>query len=152
MAITTGNLLTDPDAQSFISVADADAYLMPEQRIAWDLATNTAREAALVTASRWLASTMAWRSDLLAYAMPAADLVRIGQVTARLAVEALSTDLYAATVTGKTIKRAKAGSAEVEYADDAHRAQAAGRLWPWLLPMLGGLIGNSGALRRVVRA
>ena len=79
MAITTGDLLTDTQVQSFISVIDADAYLAPEQRLVWDIATNTAREAALVQASRWLVATYRLRP------LDAHGLVRIGHIAARLA-------------------------------------------------------------------
>lgn len=148
MAITTGNLLTDPAAQSFISIADADAYLAPEQRFAWDIAENTAREAALVQASRWLAGAMQWQPVMLT---PGADLAQVGKVAARLAVEALSVDLYAATDTTKQVQSMSAGSVSITYRAGA-RADAAGRAWPWLMPMLAGLIVNSGALRKVIRA
>lgn len=147
MALIVGNLLTDPAAQSFISVAAADAYLMPERHEAWDLAGDDRREAALVQASRWLAGAYDFRP------LDFAQMIRLGQVAARLAVEMLSSrkaSLFAGTDTAKAIKTAKAGSAEITY-QDGLKADAAGMAWPWLKPMLAGLI-VSGNLVRVFRA
>lgn len=147
MAITVGNLLSDPAAQSFISVVDADNYLAPEQRFGWDTADNAAREAGLVQASRWLAASMQWQPSMLAVST---DLTRVGQVAARLAVEALTNDLYAATDTTAQVQSERVGSVGVTYFAP-NRAQAAGRIWPWLLPMLSGLVSNGSAARPVVR-
>ena len=68
MAITVGNLLTDPAAQSFISLVDADDYLAPEQNTAWDLARNDQREAAL---EREHAAALARMQDAVASAKAA---------------------------------------------------------------------------------
>lgn len=145
MAIKVGNLLTDPAAQSFISVVDADDYLAPEQNMAWDVARNDQREAALVRASRWLVGAYRFLP------LDDAGLTQIGRVTARLAAETLTlqgdiqTDvrpLFAGTDTRKVVKSVKAGSVDITYAD-ALKADAAGMAWPWLRPMLAGLIASS---------
>lgn len=136
MAIITGDLLTDPAAQSFISVEDADAYLAPEQRHAWDVARNDQREAALVQASRWLVAVYRLRP------LDAVGLVRVGQVVARLAAETLaegSLNLFKGVNTSKVIKSVKSGSVDVVY-QDTLKADAAGRAWSWLDPMLLGLL------------
>ena len=136
MALNVGNLLTDPAAQSFISLVDADNYLAPEQRYAWDIARNDQREAALVQASRWLVAAYRLRP------LDDTGLVRIGHVVARLAAETLadgSLNLFAGTNTTKAIKSVKAGSVDVTY-QDALKADAAGRAWSWLEPMLFGLV------------
>lgn len=150
MPLTVGNLLADPAAQSFIGVAEADAYLAPEQRRAWDLATNTAREAALVQASRWLAGTMEWRADLFTERALATDLAQVGTVAARLAVEALSVDLWAATDTAGQVQSERVGPVAMTYFK-AGRADAAGKVWPWLRPMLAGLV-TSGSTTWLMRA
>lgn len=153
MAITVGNLLTDPAAQSFISLVDADDYLAPEQNTAWDIARNDQREAALVRASRWLVGAYRF--------LPLDDtgLVQIGRVAARLAAETMTLHgdsdttvrpLFAGTDTGKVVKSATAGSVAVTY-QDGIRADAAGMAWPWLKPMLAGLI-RSGVTVPVLRA
>lgn len=136
MALTVGNLLTDPAAQSFISVADADAYLMPERIEAWDLARSDRREAALVQASRWLAATYRFRP------LDSAGLVRLGHVAARLAGETIGKPMFAGINTAKAIKSAGAGSAQITFRDDL-KADAAGLAWPWLKPMLAGLVHGS---------
>lgn len=136
MAIITGDLLTDPAAQSFISVEDADAYLAPERRHAWDVAQDDQREAALVQASRWLGVAYRLRP------LDSVGLIRIGHVVARLAAETLaegSLNLFTGTNTSKVIKSVKAGSVDVVY-QDALKADAAGRAWPWLDSMLFGLV------------
>lgn len=136
MAIITDDLLTNPAAQSFISLEDADAYLAPEQRHAWDAAPNDQREAALVQASRWLVAAYRLRP------LDAVGLVRVGHIVARLAAETLaegSLNLFTGTNTAKAIKSIKAGSVDVVY-QDTLKADAAGRAWSWLDPMLSGLL------------
>lgn len=148
MTIVVGNLLRDAEAQSFVSVADADAFLAPEMRTAWQEATTEAKEAALVRASRWLAGAFTWRNTWL----ESADLRRVGDATARLAVEALTVDLYAADEPGAAIKREKFEGIEFEYRDARPSGVgAAGRSWPWLPGMLSGLV-QGGALLRVTRS
>ena len=146
MSVSVGNLLRDPEAQSFISLADADAYLAPEARTAWTGATDAAREAALVSASRWLAGAFGWRRHDLGDD----DLRLVGFAAARLAVDALTLDLHASEDMAGAVKRERVGPVEVEYRDRMS-AQAAGRRWPWLVPMLGGLV-QGGAMRTVRRA
>lgn len=142
MPLIVGNLLADPSANSFISLADADAYLAVEGNAQWAAASVEAKEAALVNASRWLAVSLTWCSPNLSDA----DLVRVGRAAARLAVEALTVDLWSGEVIGKTAKRYKAGSVEVEYQDTKtiRGAQAGGKSFPWVYPMLSGLLCGGG--------
>ena len=153
MALIVGNLLTDLAAQSFISLVDADDYLAPEQNTAWDIARNDQREAALVRASRWLVGAYRFLP------LDDARLVQIGRVAARLAAETMTLQgdsdttvrpLFAGTDTGKVVKSATAGSVSVTY-QDGIKADAAGMAWPWLKPMLAGLI-RSGNTVPVLRA
>lgn len=153
MAITVGNLLTDPAAQSFISLQEADDYLAPEQNTAWDIARNDQREAALVRASRWLVGAYRFLP------LDDAGLMQMGRVAARLAAETLvlqgDTDtgvrpLFAGTDTGAVVASERVGPVAVTYATGV-RADAAGMAWPWLKPMLSGLI-QSGATSFLVRA
>lgn len=157
MALIVGNLLTTPAATSFISLADAVAYLEAEAAGAgvgtpmgdWLVSGFDVQEATLARASRWMAISLPWcRND-----MQAADLVAIGHVAARLAVQALNVDLWAAPEVGKDAKRYKAGSVEVEYhsATAARGAQAGGRRFPWAYPMLKGLLCGTGGQHDVVR-
>lgn len=136
MAVNVGNLLTDPAAQSFISAADAAAYLEAEGNAAWSAADVVAQEAALVRASRWMAGALKWYKTELT----TEELTRVGQVAARIAVDALSVDLYAAADTRGDLKRVKADTVEIEWAGAASSYQAGGRSWPWLMAMLSGLV------------
>ena len=149
MALIVGNLLTDPAATSFISTADALAYLMAEGNANWITEDEARQEATLIAASRWMAVSLPWcRDDLTA-----AELARVGYVAARLAVQALTVDLWAAPDVGKDAKRYKAGSVEVEYhsATAARGAQAGGTRFPWAYPMLKGLLCGTGGQHDVVR-
>ena len=96
MALSGGNLLTDPAANSFISLADADTYLGAGANSAWAAADVASKEAALVNASRWMAVSLAWCDNALADA----DLARVGHAAARMAVEALTVDLWASDAVG----------------------------------------------------
>lgn len=133
MTIAVGDLTVDPTAQSFISLADADAYLGPEQDVAWNTSAPETQEAALIAASRWLALSYRWRP------LTEGDLIRVGRIAARLAKETINRPIFAGTDVAKVIKTAKAGSAEITY-QDAVRPDAAGLSWPWLRGMLDGLI------------
>ena len=144
MALIVGNLLTDPAAQSFISLADADDYLGIEQNNAWNLARSDQQEAALVRASRWLVGAYRFLP------LDTAGLVQIGRVAARLAAESMDKPLFAGTDTRKAVQSLSAGSVSITYAG-AMRADAAGMAWPWLKPMLAGLV-QSGATTFVMRA
>ncbi|RJL08418.1 DnaT-like ssDNA-binding protein [Paracoccus siganidrum] len=148
MPLVVGNLLIDPEANSFISLADADAYLEAEGAGAWQAAPTEAKEAALVNASRWMAVSLNWcHKDL-----SDEELIVVGRAAARLAVQALTVDLWAPENVGKDAKRYKAGSVEVEYQNRRPVAGpvAAGKRFPWLLPMLGSLI-SSGTSRWLLR-
>lgn len=144
MAIVVGDLLSDTDVQSFISVADADAYLAPEARAAWEGATAAQKEAALVVASRWLAFTFVWDVTEL----DADELVQVGRVAARVAVEALSRDLMAPYDPATAVKSERVGPISIVYRD----IRSASLVWPWLVPMLTGLVAPAGAAVRVLRA
>jgi len=157
MPLIVGNLLTDPAANSFISLVDAVDYLADEASGAlppsgldeWLTAAESDKESSLVRASRWLAVSMPWCCKTLSDG----DLIRVGHVAARLAVQALTTDLWAAPATGKDAKRYKAGSVEVEYHSPTtvRGAQAGGRRFPWVYPMLKGLLCGTGGQHDVVR-
>lgn len=144
MALIVGNLLTDPAAQSFISLADADDYLGVEQNNAWNLARTDQQEASLVRASRWLVGAYRF--------LPLTDtgLVQVGRVAARLAAESMDKPLFAGSDTGAVVRSERVGPVSVTYATGI-KADAAGMAWPWLKPMLAGLI-HSGSTTWLMRA
>lgn len=136
MALIVGNLLTDPDAQSFIGLVDAVAYLSVEGQSAWLEYGAAEQEASLVSASRWMAGALPWCATLTD-----ADLIRVGRVAARLATVIPAGGLYASADARGNLKRVKAGSAELEWSGtDMSAYQAGGRYWPWLATTLKGLI------------
>lgn len=157
MPLVVGNLLEDPAATSFISLADADEYITAEAGGVntgtamgdWLTAGSDARESSLVRASRWMASTLPWCSTTLS----GGDMVRVGHVATRIAVEAFTVDLWAAESVGKDAKRYKAGSVEVEYQDRGQKrgAEAGGKRFPWAYPMLRGLMCGGNGQHDVVR-
>lgn len=145
MPLIVGNLLTDPAAQSFISLADADAYLGIEQNDAWNITAMEHKEAALVRASRWLVAAYRFLP------LDDAGIVQIGRVAARLAAETMTRPLFTGTDTGAVVQSERVGPVSVTYATGL-KADAAGIAWPWLKPMLAGLIATQSATRFVVRA
>lgn len=157
MPLIVGNLLADPLAQSFISLADAEDYLSAEAAGSgsdqplgrWLTLTTGEKESSLVSASRWLAVSLSWCSGPLLVA----DLVRVGRVAAKLAVAAKSADLWASEEIGKMAKRYKADTVEIEYHSPtlARGAIAGGRRFPWIYPMLRGLLCGGGVQHDVVR-
>ena len=157
MALIVGNLLTDPAANSFISLSDAVEYLTDEAGGAsadtaigaWLVAGDDAKKSSLVKASRWMAVSLSWCHTSLSDD----DMLRVGRVAARLAVQSLTVDLWASEDIGKAAKRYKAGSVEIEYhsATAARGAQAGGKRFPWAYPMLKGLLCGTGSQRDVVR-
>ena len=157
MPLVVGNLLADPAANSFISLTDATAYLQDEASGAlppsglgnWMTAPESDQESSLVRASRWMAVSVQWCCNVLS----AADLVRVGHVTARLAVVALDADLWAAQDLSPAAKRYKADTVEIEYFDASavKGLKAGGKAFPWIYPMLRGLACGGGSQRDVVR-
>ena len=137
MALVVGDLLSDANAQSFVSAEDADAYLGPEANAAWDGATAEQREAALVVASRWLLASIPWAVDEL----DEDELAQVGRVAARVAVEALGRDLMAVTDSQSQVKRETVGPITVEYRDTR-----GGLVFPWLRPMLRGIATAGGGV------
>jgi hypothetical protein len=101
--------------EAFISVEDADAYLAADisRALAWAGLDDDAKGRALVSATRMLLA-MPWCAEVPdpAEAQPEP----LPSVTAMLAADlAASPDLFADASGNSNIKRAKAGSAEVEF-------------------------------------
>ncbi len=104
------------DYDSFISVADADAYLGGDisRATAWALLNDDGKGRALVSATRMLLA-LPWCATPPDPAVdPAPDVVQ--HVTAMLAADlAAKPKLFAEASANSNIKRAKAGSAEIEF-------------------------------------
>lgn len=100
---------------SFISVADADDYLAADisRATAWALLNDDAKGRALVSATRMLL-TMPWCDEVPDPTLPQAE--PIPSVTAMLGADLSAKPKLFADASGDTnVKRAKAGSAEVEF-------------------------------------
>lgn len=104
------------DYDSFVSVADADIFLGADimRATAWALLNDDAKARALISATRMLLA-LPWCDEAPDPAVdPAPDVVQ--QVTAMLAADlAAKPKLFADASANSNIKRAKAGSAEIEF-------------------------------------
>lgn len=104
------------DYDAFISVADADIYLAGDisRAVAWALLNDDAKGRALISATRMLL-TLPWCDTAPDPAVDPAPTI-VQEVAAMLAADlAASPDLFADASGNSNIKRAKAGSAEVEF-------------------------------------
>ena len=152
MPVIVGNLLTDPTAQSFISLADAVAYLEPEAAVAgagsplslFMAADAPMQEGALVRTSRWLAGSFRWQ------VLDDAALLRVGYVAARLAAETFGRETFAGVDPSAAVKREKVDVIETEYFEPG-ATDTAGLSFDWLRPMLFGLIEADRGSRTKVR-
>lgn len=133
MPLNVGNLQADPEAQSFISVEDADAYLLPEGNAIWADLTPDQKSAALVRASRWLAGAFRF------YPLSEVDLIRVGHAAARVASVTFSVGVFDPVDTSQIVVREKVGPIDVTYASGMATDIGSLRL-PWLQTMLWGLI------------
>lgn len=148
MALIVGNLLTDPNAQSFESLEDADAYLAPELHCGWSKLGTPQREAQLVRASRWLAGAYRWNC------LNDEGLRRVGQVTARLAAETIDRDFFAGSVAAEALASESVTVGRISESKTYRNgvtADAAGLMLPWLLPALSGLV-RAGNVKFLMRA
>lgn len=149
------------NADSFASVAEADAYCVLRGLADWALLTTAAKEAALVNATEYLSDAFDWVGErttdtqalawprVAAYSgqrVPAEVPNKVKAATIRVAnlVGTAGTSLFASVAAGDTLRRVKAGSVEVEFADASAQIAAAGRdALPWLVDMLAGLITSA---------
>ena len=126
---------------TYLSVADADAYWLLRNDSVWSAATTAEKEAALVVATQYIDGAYSFIGEVTNYtqslAFPRASLeIRSGNfkgvyyssttippqieaATAELALEALSGTLEPSQSRGGAIKREKVDVIEVEYMDFA---------------------------------
>ena len=130
------------------SVADADAYLTadPYRSLAWSTRTETGKAQGLGAATRLIASQPDWCStpvDPASGTIPQA----LADATAALAADILSKPAIISNPSGASnIKRAKAGSAEVEYFNPTLAAATPplpSAVWQMLVN--GGILGCAAA-------
>nr|BDD43781.1 hypothetical protein 1 [Spirochaetaceae bacterium] len=147
------------NSNSYLSLTDADAYHADVGNTAWSEATEADREAALITATRWLESryrtrwigTRATRDQALSWprwnavdpdGYEVAGVPRdVAHATAEAALLVIAgEDLNAPQERGGRVKREKTGPIETEFADGA----PAGTNYPAVSGLLRGLIRGPG--------
>lgn len=123
------------DAESYLSVADADAYFTRRGNSAWT-GTESVKEAALIKATQYLDYSYSWKGTIFSTEQ-ALNWPRTGvqdnqgrdldnsvpqklkDATAELALVSLSSELLSNTDNSNYIKREKVEGLEVEYKDSA---------------------------------
>lgn len=156
MALTVG---TD----SYLSLAEADAYWAARDNLDWEAATAADKEKALREATQYLDGRFDWVGDhpggAQALGWPrlsardhegrvlAGIPLKVAEATAELALEALSGRLVAAEPRGGRTRREKVGPLEVEYQETA----PGGRSFGFVTLLLKGLLRNDPNAPRLVR-
>lgn len=145
-------------ADSFATVAEADAYHLAHGNTAWVAALTAAKESALVRGSAYVDGAFSWpglrSSSTQGLSWPRddafdADGLELSGVPARVknaACEAALVELTPGTLSDSregAITREKVGEVEVEYS----QTQPARESWPAIRRCLRGVIGGSGAVR-----
>ena len=153
-----------PGSDTYISVADADAYFTARDVASWPAATAQAREAALLQATVYLDGAYRFIGQIADTAQPLA-WPRVGAIDgdgrsiegipdrlahacAELALIALSNPLAPPEHRGGRVTEEKIGPLSVSYADGA----PAGRTFPYIDLLLSGLIITAGATAPVERS
>lgn len=123
------------DAESYLSVADADSYHTNRGNSGWD-GDETAKEAALRKATQYLDATYSWKGSISsttqALNFPRTNVFdsqgrdlsngipqKVKNATAELALVALSSELLANVDNSNYYKKEKVEGLEVEYKDNA---------------------------------
>ncbi len=157
-----------PDANSYGSVGEADAYWQDRDNATWSAAVTVAKEAALIQATQFLDASYVWRGARIDRDQ-ALDWPRVGavddegferdsnavpaevkQAAFELALQALSGALLKVQERAGLIERVKAGSVEVQYAERAPAGKRYELVDRILTPLVEGAIG--GATVEIFRA
>ncbi|MEX2444499.1 MAG: DnaT-like ssDNA-binding protein [Alkalispirochaeta sp.] len=148
-----------PNANTYISLTDADGYHAEVGNTEWSAATEAEREAALVAATRWIDSryrtrwigTRGSRDQALAWPRWNAvdpdgyEIPGVPQGVAHATAEAAllvvtGEELSAPQERGGRVRREKVGPIETEYASGA----PAGTAYPAVSGLLRGLVHGPG--------
>lgn len=109
--------ITGTDYPTYTTVAEADTYLAVDvqRATAWAARTTLQKQQGLITATRFLQS-LTWASGAAPLTTDDPVASPLPEATAMLAADFLATPALASGGgTGSNVKRAKAGSAEVEF-------------------------------------
>lgn len=164
LVVETGAGLSN--AESYLSVTDADTYHTNRGNSAWT-GSSTVKESALRKATQYLDVTYNWKGDIKsttqALNWPRDNVIdsngrtfddtvpqKIKDATAELALASLSADLLTVTSNSDYVKREKVGELEIEYKDGA----PVGREYNLVSRILNGMYnskvgGNTVNLARV---
>ena len=156
MSLTVGE-------DTYIAVADADAYFAARNVTGWTSAPSVAREAALLQATAYIDGSYAFRGRVAdpgqSLSWPRRDAVdsegrllsgiphRVEHATAELALIALAGDLAPPLERGGKVLREKVGPIEVDYMPDA----VSGRSFP-LIDLLMKPLLRLATSHEVIRA
>lgn len=149
---------------SYISVADLDAYWAARNNLAWEAADTADKDKAGREATQYLDATYQWVGEIQnssqALGWPrdgacdhegralAGIPGKVEDAAAELALASLSSPLLEPRDRGGAVRRERLGSLEVEYMD-----RAVGRkTYPLVDRLLRGLTRGSGNAPRLVRA
>ena len=160
-------------ATSFVSVAEADTYFSDRASTAWAALDDTAKQAALVTASEYVSTAFEYIGNKVqtaqALAWPRVHIdpnglfltpiitvpVAVKVATYRIAFEIAvnGVNMFASVSASDLISRVKAGSVEVAFSDSAMHIANDGRpSFPWMRELLKGYSrGGSGMSTRLMR-
>lgn len=149
LVVEDGTGLTNAD--SYLSVADADTYFTNLGNTSW-AGTTTVKEVALRKATQYLDNTYNWIGDILSLEQslnwPRTDVedsngrdlsdsvpVKVKNATAEMALLTLSSTLVPNTTNANYVKREKVGELETEYFSGA----PTGTQYRYVDRMLNGL-------------
>ena len=148
---------------TYLTVADADAYFAARNAAGWAAAPSVAREAALLQATAYIDGSYAFRGRIAdpgqPLSWPRRDAVdsegrslsgiprRVEHATAELALIALAGELAPPLERGGKVLREKVGPVEVNYMPDA----VSGRSYPLIDLLLRPLL-RPAASHEVIRA
>lgn len=124
------------DAESYISVTEADLYHANRGNASWSLLSTTEKEIALRKATEYLDATYCWKGDIASLSQalnfPRENIcdnqgreldniipVQLKNTTAQVGLIAIDSELVPNTTRSDHVKREKVGELEIEYKDGA---------------------------------
>lgn len=153
------------NADSYLSIADADTYHSDRGNSSWT-GTDTVKEQYLRKATEYLDRTFDWLGDIKKTTQSlnwprdnvedkqGRDLsdqvpVIIKNATAELALEIISSDLDANTTKSDYVKREKVGQLEIEYKDGSPSSKQFNRVVKMLNGLYSSMLSNSSSVSLV---
>lgn len=152
-----------PDAESYLSVIDADTYWVKRNYQIWATFSQSQKEAALRQATSYIDGTYSFKGIILnisqALSWPRQDVFdyegrpltgipqKLKDACAELALKTISAPLLEDVTRDATVKRQKVGTLEVEYFEGAFLSKS----YPYIDLLLKGIGENTGARRRLQR-